>query len=281
MVEKQADSRLLGKIAKNIGNFSLLAYASNGNPRVLLKTLVRAPSLSSREVNAVIKEFYKSDIWEEHSLLADKYTGFVDFINWGRDFVEEHVLPEIKQKNDSYLSVDKKTSCFFWIHKDSPEKIKKSLGLLCYTGIISLHSDAVKATRSGVGARYSVNIGCLLSLENTPASTGNTIVRNLTIKRMTEYGANHPTFSNLKTDLDDFDDQTISSALDDQLSKSVDFLDLPEWLINALKGLSLNTIRDVLEATEETIQRAYYVGEVRSRYIKNEATSAVFEYLSG
>src|SRR5690554_2125586 len=281
MVEKQADSRLLGKIAQNISNFSLLAYASNGNPRVLLKTLVRAPSVSSREVNTVIKEFYKSDIWEEHSLLADKYAGFVDFINWGRDFVEEHVLPEIKKKNDTYLSDDKKTSCFFWIHKDSPEKIKKALGLLCYTGIISLHSDAVKATRSGVGARYSVNMGCLLSLENTPASTGNTIVRNLTIKRMTEYGANHPTYSNLETDLDDFDDQTISSALDDQLRKSVDFLDLPEWLIDALKGLSLNTIRDVLDATEETIQRAYYVGEVRSRYIKNEATSAVFEYLSG
>merc|ERR1712000_729617 len=120
MVEKQADSRLLGKIAQNISNFSLLAYASNGNPRVLLKTLVRAPAVSSREVNTVIKEFYKSDICEEHSLLADKYTGFVDFINWGRDFVEELILPEIKEKNDKYLSDDKKTSCFFWIHKDSP-----------------------------------------------------------------------------------------------------------------------------------------------------------------
>ncbi|MFV7771789.1 hypothetical protein [Shewanella marisflavi] len=281
MVEKQADSRLLGKIAQNISNFSLLAYAANGNPRVLLKTLVRAPSVSSREVNTVIKEFYKSDIWEEHSLLADKYTGFTGFINWGRDFVEEHVLPEIKQKNDTYLSEDKKTSCFFWIHKDSPEKIKKALGLLCYTGIISLHSDAVKATRSGVGARYSVNMGCLLSLENTPASSGNAIVRNLTTKRMTEYGANHTVYSHLDTDLEDFDDQTISSALEEQLEKPVDFLDLPEWLIDSLKGLSLSTIKDVLEASEETIQRAYYVGKVRSRYIKNEATSAVFEYLSG
>lgn len=281
MVEKQADSRLLGKIAQNLANFSLLAFAANGNPRILLKTLVRSPSVSSREVNTVIKEFYKSDIWEEHSLLADKYAGFVAFINWGRDFVEEQVLPEIKQKNDAYLIDDKKTSCFFWIHKDTPAKIKKALGLLCYTGIISLQTDAVKASRSGVGARYSVNLGCLLSLERTPASTGSAIVRNLTIKRMTEYGANHATYKSLNTDLDDFDDQTISSALDEQLEKPVDFLDLPAWLISALKGLSLNTIRDVLDATEETIQRAYYVGEVRSRYIKNEATSAVFEYLSG
>lgn len=281
MVEKQADSRLLGKIAQNSSNFSLLAYAANGNPRVLLKTLVKTPSVSSREINTVIKEFYKSDIWEEHSLLADKYAGFVAFINWGRDFVEETVLPEMKLKNDSYLEGDKKTSRFFWIHRDAPARIKKALGLLCYTGIISLHSDAVKATRSDIGARYSVNLGCLLSLENTPASTGTAIVKSLTVKRMTEYGSNHPAYSSLVTELEDFDDQTISSALSEQLEKPVDFLDLPEWLINSLKGLSLNTIKDVLDATEETIQRAYYVGEVRSRYIKNEATSAVFEYLSG
>lgn len=281
MVEKQADSRLLGKIAQNSANFALLAFAANGNPRILLKTLVKAPSVSSREVNTVVKEFYKSEIWEEHSLLGEKYSGFSKFIDWGRDFVEDNVLPEIKQKNDVYLSDDKKTSCFFWIHKDTPERIKKALGLLCYTGIISLHSEAVKATRSGVGARYSVNIGCLLSLESTPASTGPTIVKNLTIKRMTEYGANHESYSSLVTSLGDFDDEAISSALNEQLDKSVDYLDLPEWLVESLKGLSLTTIKDVLEATEETIQQAYYVGQVRSRYIKNEATSAVFEYLSG
>ncbi len=281
MVEKQADSKLLSNIAKNMGNFSILAYAANGNPRILLKTLVRAPSVSSREVNTVIKEFYKSDIWEEHSLLADKYSGFRGFIDWGRNFLEDHVLPEIKEKNDNYLSGDKKTSCFFWIHRDSPESVKRSLNLLCYTGIISLHSEAVKATRSEIGTRYSVNLGCLLSLENTPAATGAVIVKNITIKRMTEYGANHPAYSSLSSDLKYFDDQIINSALQQQLEKSVDYLDLPVWLIASLKSLSINKIRDVLDATEETIQKAYYVGVVRSRYIKNEASSAVFEYLSG
>lgn len=281
MVEKQADSKLLAKIAQNISNFSLLSYAANGNPRILLKTLVKAPTLSSREINSVIKEFYKSDIWEEHSLLAAKYSGFTNFIEWGRDFIEDVVLPEIKLKNDSYMNEDKKTSAYFWIHKDSPERIKKGLSLLCYTGIISLHTEAVKATRAGVGSRYSVNLGCLLSLENTPASTGTPIIKNLTIKRMTEYGYNRDEYTLLKSDLEDFDDTTISHALEEQLNKTVDFLDLPEWLINSLKELNLNRIRDVLDASEETLQRAYYVGKVRSRYIKNEATSAVFEYLSG
>jgi len=281
MVEKQADSRLLGKIAKNMTNFSILAYAANGNPRILLKTIADTPSVSSREVNTVIKGFYKSDIWEEHSLLTEKYPGFRGFIDWGRNFIEDHVLPEIKDKNDAYLGDDKKTSSFFWIHRDTPEGVKKALNLLCYTGIISLHSDAIKATRSEVGTRYSVNFGCLLSLENTPAANGASIVKNITIKRMTEYGSNHPTYLTIDSDLDGFDDKIINEALQLQLEKPVDRLDIPVWLIDALKALSLSTIKDVLEATEETIQRAYYVGKVRSRYIKNEATSAVFEYLSG
>jgi len=281
IVDKQADSNLLGKIAKNMSNFSVLSYAANGNPRILLKTLTLAPSVSSREVNTVIKEFYKSEIWGEHTLLSDKYSGFKNFIDWGRNFVEDYILPEVKGKNDGYLAGDKKTSRFFWIHRDAPETVKKALNLLCYTGIISLHTDAVKATRSEVGTRYSLNVGCLLSLENTPVSTGIPIVKNTTIKRMSEFGANHAAYTSLSPEITAFDDSIINQALEEQLAKSVDFLDLPNWLIETLKGLGLNEIKDVLNATEQKIQEAYYVGKVRSRYIKNEATSAVFEYLSG
>lgn len=281
IVEKQADSKLTAAIAKNMENFSILAFSATGNPRVLLKTIGRTPSLSSREVSTTIREFYKNDIWEEHSLLSDKYPGFSDFIDWGRRFLEDTVLPEIKSKNDSYLQGDKKTSCFFWINRKAPEKVKAALNLLCYTGIISLHSEAMKATRSEIGARYSVNIGCLLAQEVTPAATGFAIVRNITIKRMTEYGANHEAYETLSGDLEDISNKAMNEALQIQLSKSVDFLDLPTWLIERLKSINLLKIKDVLDATEETIQQAYYVGEVRSRYIKNEAISAVFEYLSG
>lgn len=281
IVEKQADSNLLGKISKNMANFSILSYAANGNPRILLKTLLSAPSINTKEVNTIIKSFYKSDIWGEHTLLSDKYSGFTSFIDWGRDFVEDYVLPEIKEKNDNYTAEDKKTTRFFWIHRDAPETVKKALNLLCYTGIISLHTEAMKATRSELGTRYSVNVGCLLSLENTPVLTGLPIIKNATIKRMSEFGANHSAYDSLNPETIEFDDSVINQALDEQLSKSVDYLDLPVWLIEALKGIELNKIKDVLNATEVQIQKAYYVGKVRSRYIKNEATSAVFEYLSG
>lgn len=281
IVEKQAESKLLRNIAKNMSNFAVLAYAANGNPRVLLKTLTLSPSISSREINKIIKEFYKSDIWEEHTLLSEKYNGFKDLIDWGRDFIEDEVLPELKEKNDNYLLDDKKTSRFFWIQRDAPESVKKSLTLLCYTGIISLHTEAVKATRSLVGTRYSVNVGCLLALESNPVSSGLQVVQNATVKRMTEYGANHSSYASLSSSLTDFDDSRINDALEAQLSKDITYLDLPSWLVTALKGLGLVEIKDILAASEETIQQAYYVGKVRSRYIKNEATSAVFEYLSG
>jgi hypothetical protein len=281
IIEKQAGSSLLANIAKNITNFMALAYSANGNPRILLKTVARCPAVSSREVNTVIKEFYKSEIWEEHTLLGEKYEGFKGFIDWGRNFIEDFVLPEIKSKNDSYLAKDKKTSTFFWIHRDTPEGIKKSLNLLCYTGIIALHTEAVKATRSEVGKRYCVNLGCLLALENTPVTTGVTIVKNPTVKRMSEFGSNHTAYKLLKSDLSDFNDTIVSEALNKQLSKSVDYLDLPSWLITSLKGLDMNKIKDVLTADEKDIQKSYYVGKVRSRYIKNEAISAVFEYLAG
>ncbi|MDO9140853.1 MAG: hypothetical protein Q7U38_11050 [Methylobacter sp.] len=281
MVEKQADSKLMASIAKNMENFSILAFSATGNPRILLKTIGRSPSISSKEVNSTIREFYKNDIWEEHSLLSDKYPGFSQFINWGRTFLEETVIPEIKSKNDSYLQGDKKTSRFFWVNRKAPKKITAALNLLCYTGIISLHSEAMKATRSEIGARYSVNIGCLLAQEVKPAATGFAIVKNIYIKRMTEYGAYHEAFESLASDLEDISDTAINQALQLQLSKSVDFLDLPLWLIDRLKSINLHNIKDVLDATEETIQKAYYVGEARSRYIKNEALSAVFEYMAG
>lgn len=46
IVEKQADSTLQKKITKNGQNFSVLAYAATGNPRLLLKTVADAPNIN-------------------------------------------------------------------------------------------------------------------------------------------------------------------------------------------------------------------------------------------
>ena len=75
IVEKQAESGTLEDIAKHDKNFALLAFSASGNPRVLLKTLARAPRVTAAQTNEVVRECYRSDLWSEHSTLPEKYSG--------------------------------------------------------------------------------------------------------------------------------------------------------------------------------------------------------------
>jgi len=125
----------------------------------------------------------------EHSTLPEKYAGHRTLIDWGRQFIESEVLPDLQRKNVIYLQAEQKSTCFFWIHRDAPQPVKESLKLLAYTGIVSEHATGIRATRSEVGTRYAVNLGCLLALEATPTATAFPIAKNLTPKRMGEYGA--------------------------------------------------------------------------------------------
>ena len=281
IVEKQADSSTLKNIAQYKENFAILAYAASGNPRILLKTVAAAPKINSTEVNEVVRNYYRTDIWSEHTLLADKYTGHKYSIDWGRNFVENIVLPEIKLKNDQYLQSDKATSAYFWVHRDTPAVVRESLRILSYTGILNEQDSGIKASRSQVGRRYVVNLGCLFALEATPTSTAYEIARNLTPKRMTEYGANHVAYRSLVDSAASLGDGQPAFVLQRQLEKSVGVLDISDWQKAKLKGLKLLTVGDVLNATEERLKEAMYVGPVRARQMRNAAVSAVLEYLSG
>ena len=281
IVEKQAGADVLVEIARQSANFAVVAYASSGNPRLLLKTLARCPALRSSEVSAVIKEYYRADIWSEHTGLAERYPGHRPYIDWGRRFMEGTVLPSIAAKNVQYLQEDKKTSSFFWVHQDAPAQVKEALRLLSYTGIISAQTEHIRATRSEVGTRYAVNLGCLLSLEANPAAVGLDIAQNLTVRRMTEFGANNPEYATLLATAPDLNEMDAATSVQQRLNTAVEELDITEWQKAKLAELGLVTIRQVLNATEEDLQQAYYVGEKRARRIRNAAMQAVMEYLSG
>ncbi len=281
IVEKQSSSELISDIARHGQNFSILAYAASGNPRVLLKTLSRAPRVSAQSTNEVIREYYRSDIWSEHSLLAEKYAGHRMLVDWGRKFLESEVLPDLKKKNDGYLQAEKASTCFFWIHRDAPQPVKEALKLLAYTGIVNEHASGIKATRAEVGTRYAVNLGCLFALESTPTTTALPIAQNLTPRRMSEYGANHPAYQSLLTEVPTFTEPNVADVLRSQLAKSIDVLDVAYWQRQGLRSLGLTTIGDVLNATEFKLQEISYVGEKRSRRMRNAAMEAVYEYLSG
>ncbi|NPU11795.1 hypothetical protein HL666_13570 [Bradyrhizobium sp. 83002] len=281
IVERQADSAVSKKILQNGKNFAVLAYAASGNPRLLLKTISAAPTVNSAEVNEVIRTYYRTEIWAEHSSLAEKYPGHRAVIDWGRQFLESIVLPEIKSKNDQYLATDKTTSAYFWIHRDAPETVKEALRVLSYTGVVSEQGSGIKATRAEIGTRYIVNLGCLFALESFPASTAFDIAKGLGPKRMTELGSNHSSYKPLIDDGLSATKEPRVSALSVQLGKSIDVLDLSDWQKGKLTELGLKTVGEVLDATEEKLKEALYVGDVRARRMRNAAIAAVLEYLSG
>lgn len=283
IVERQADSTLTRNIDVYGQNFATLAFAATGNPRVLLKTLTRAPKLNSTEINEVLREYYRTDVWAEHSLLAERYVGHRSLIDWGRRFIENTVLPDLKSKNDAYLRSDRKTSAFFWLHRDVPKAVEQALRILAYTGIVVEHAQGIKATRSEIGTRYLVNLGCLFAQEGqAPSATGFQIASNLTTRRMSEFGANHDAFRTLLDVTASLDDSTVGhAALAYQLRRPVAVLDLTEWQLSKLVELGFDTVGAVLNASESDIKQAKFVGDVRSRRMRNAAVAAVFEYLSG
>lgn len=281
IVQKQADSTLLAQIAQHGKNFAILAYAATGNPRLLLKTVARSPKVNSQQVNETIREFYRTEIWAEHSTLAEKYSGHKTLIDWGREFIESQVIPDLKAKNDQYLPLEKSTTAFFWVHRDAPENIKEALRVLAYTGVVVEHAIGIKATRGEIGKRYLVNLGCLFAQEAMSTTSAFEISKALTPKRMTEYGANHFSYQRL-TSLAAIDTSNgVALALSAQLDKPASVLDITPWQKVKLEELRLHTVRDVLNATEEKLKEADYVGDIRARRMRNAAFAAVLEYLSG
>ncbi len=282
IVSKQADAQLKADIERNRENFHSLAYAVCGNPRLLLKTVSMAPKLGSNDVTKVLKEFYRTDIWAEHSGLAYKYVGHRALIDWGREFIDKFVIPDSNQKNELYAQEGKNEStCYFWIHRDAPESINEALRLLSYTGIVTLLDTGVVASRSELGTRYAVNLGCLVSSSASPVATLTRIGRTLTKKRFTEYGANHSSFISLISTVGNYKESDISSVLAIELSKSIDVLDLTDYQKSGLISIGLDTIGKALKANEQEFQRIDYIGPKRSRKIMNIVTASILEFLSG
>lgn len=282
MVERQADPSLLKTLREKGQNFTILAYASSGNPRLLLKTISKSPSLSAPEVNAVIREFYRGQIWAEHSQLGSVYAGHRNIVDWGRRFIETIVLKQLKSRNDEAMrALAPRTSLAVWIHRDVPKRSMQALRILQYTGILKEHALGIKASRSEVGTRYLVNVGCVLSMESNPAQTGFQLIRASDPRRMVEFGAGHEAFQSLLNIAPDTEKSSVSEALRQRLSQSVRILDLTEWQKGKLEEQGFMTVRDVLGATDDQLQGAYYVGPARARKMKNAAETSVLEYLSG
>lgn len=138
-----------------------------------------AEKMDAKSVNQVFRDYYREKLWAEHTKLSDRYPGYKDFISWGRDFLETTVLPELKKKNDDFLenSSGKGTTAYFWVHNNAPQEVKESLRILEYSGLVYEDAAGIRATRSEIGTRYMVNLGCLLASEATPTASGMKIIK--------------------------------------------------------------------------------------------------------
>jgi hypothetical protein len=281
LATRQVESSIAAAILRNDALFAVLAYCVGGNPRLLLKNLAACPQLRAPDVNELIKTFYRSGIWSEHSSLAQSYPGHKALIDWGRNFVENEVLPKLNERNSRALKeVDAESSCYFWIHRDAPESVRHALRLLAYTGIVQKGEDAIRGTRAELGTRYTVNFGCVLSLQANPTTVGLELARKLSIKRFVEFGANHASFEAIHS-ISVVGENTLRTLLE-QLNRPVDELDLTPWQKTQLKASGVATVGQILRNEESFfVAKLYYVGPKRARRIKNAADAAVLEYLSG
>jgi hypothetical protein len=243
-----------------------------------LKTLARSSPFNRRSVQETIREYYREEIWAEHSNLSDRYPGHRQLIDWGRRFIESDVLPNLYARNKERTSA---TSTYIWIHRDAPQPVREALRLLCYSGILQEGVSGIRASRGELGTRYMVNLGCQFALDADPTSFGTRIRRSLSIKRWIEYGANHPSYRPIESLSLSESDATNNQALAEKLQVSSDALDITNFLRERLDDLGLTTIGRVLGADEGVFQQARYVGPVRARQIRNAAVVAVLEYLSG
>jgi hypothetical protein len=282
IVLKQSGSELQIDIEKNGENFDALALAVSGNPRLLLKTVALAGRLRSSEVQGVLKDFYRNAIWAEHSALAERYPGHKELIDWGRTFVEQHAIPDAIQRGEAWKAEGKpERTCYFWVHRDSPEVVTEALRLLAYTGVIVKMDSGVVATRREIGTRYAINIGCLAAPSPNPTAFIAELKRGLTIKRFSEYGQNHAPFAEIAARVGAMVDADLSSALEKLLAAPTIELDLTEHQHWALNSIGISTVGQALTSSEATFQKAMYIGPVRSRKMMNVVTAAVMEFLSG
>lgn len=285
IVSKQAQQELIAAIEKGGELFSTLAFAGGGNPRMVLRTIQDLQKFNSSSVDQVVKDFYRTKIWTEHTELGEKYRGHKPLIDWGRDFLESNVIPAIEKYNQSRKERGASDSTiYFWVHKDAPETVKESLRLLTYTSVIRRTDSSIRATRSELGARYEVKYGCVISLFSNPHSESKAFYGGVSKGLYPEFGKSHSSYhgiANLSGAIED--DASFRNSVKAMLKKPVSVLQLlTRWQIQQLQNAGINTIEDLYDKSEDDlISTIYNVGPARARLMKNAATAELLEYLSG
>lgn len=294
LVQRQIkDEKIYNKLKENGDLFNSLIYSCSGNPRLLLKSLDLCMrengDLRKNEVVKVIKDFYRNDIWNEHTRLGDAYLGHKGLIDWGRNFVESYILPITWEKNSKIFKDENSNQTMtFAISKDSPAKVRSAVRILEYTGIICLIREGARL-KYGLYDRYRINLGVVLASETSSSDIKNIdpvvrykqILKNLSNQFDTECGKNSNAYKNIETVEFKVCDVINKEILTFILEKDISELDLSSFLVGRMRSIDVNTIGDILALDEIKLKTAKFIGDVRSRGIYGKAYNAAIEYISG
>lgn len=288
IIEKQIEKKSYNILIQQGELLNSLIYAATGNPRILLKSIYEASekltSFKKAKVNTTIKDFYRNQMWNEYTKLGDKFAKYKEIIDWGRNFIEDKVLTETYNKNtrsNNEEDYDKQT-IYFIIHKDAPELVKKAISILEYSGIVMLHTEGYKI-RGEVYNRYQINMGIVAaSTSESDMSTYINKLRNgLSIKVVTEFGANSTAFKDLVSIKNNIALDDAGIDLQTLLEKPVDILDIYEYQKSEIKKEGFCKLYDILNASENDLQKARLIGPIRARNILNLSMHALLEYIIG
>ncbi|MGV8905914.1 MAG: DNA-directed RNA polymerase subunit alpha C-terminal domain-containing protein [Acetobacterium sp.] len=284
IIEKQIEPATYEKLERRGELLDALIYSSTGNPRLLLKSVNLATNGFNTEINKnnvsnVLKGFYRKDIWTEHTKISDLYKGLEPLINWGRGFIEDTVEIDTRQKNKDWLAKNRQT-CFFAIHRNAPESVKKSIKILEYSGIVILHTEGTRV-RTEIFDRYLLNLGVIVADESNPVEMIQQVMKNLSIKLYTDYGMSSQKYGDLNQINQISDMNGGEDIINKVLDYSIDKLDLTEYQKKCLHNAGLKKVRDILNNDESELMKLHYIGEVRARRIWNCAYNSSIEYISG
>ena len=281
MVSRQADPALAANLGSSGKNFDALAYAANGNPRFLLKTVLLGQHLDSGEVAKALRGFYGNEIWSEHFGLADTYPVHRALMDWGRGFIKESVIPDLLARNGQWAREGKAESSYcFAIHDDAPAGVFEALRLLGCKGIVTQLDSCTASADASNTVRYALSLGCLAAGCPNPIATLTSLGQRLDPLSFVEYTTKHMSFAPLVS-IGHIEEVDLSAELASELAKSIDVLDLTDHQKQGLRSVGLDTVCKALQGSDLQLQKSYYIGPKKSRQMLNNVVASVHHYLSG
>mgnify|MGYP002714498731 FL=1 len=258
-------------------NFTYLAYAASGNPRSLLRLMLDG----GKTFNAIEKHVDQTTA--RHSDLAEKYPGRADVVDWGREFYEDHIVPQLIERNLKLFedAENEDSRVFLWIDSKAPAGVRLAVDLLCYSGLLFLHGRKLR-TRQSTGTRYVVNLGCILNdFKNNEQRKrfADGLKTGVSPKRWVEFQGTSESFEDSPA-VDLTDPQAAEIDIDKIVKRPIDRLELSDKIITRLKEGGFSTIESIYDATEDDLKTVPYIGPKRADDIYQAVRVAIYEMIS-